>query len=304
MKIMRRTITIVLAAVLMVTLLTPVTGKAYAAGTGAVPSGTVIVTMKPPAGHTGWVKRGDYYYFYFNGTPLKGWQIIGGKWHILNGTTGALYRVIPQVTFSGANNKQPKGKVIISTAVPPKYTGWIKRGNYFYHYYNGHPMKGIKKIGGVWYNLNGTTGALYRVIGDDMDHKAQRYNSNRSYLVLVSYDAHRVRIYRGQKNNWERVKNFSCTMGARGTRTPRGTYTIKNKGRYFNTGSRGRCWYWTQFYGNYLFHSVIYNRNSSPNHIIDGRLGINASHGCIRLKLKNAKWIYDNVPRRTKVVIY
>ena len=38
--------------------------------------------------------------------------------------------------------------------------------------------------------------------------------------------------------------------------------------------------------------------------IKDGRLGINASHGCVRLALSNAKWIYDNIPRGTKVVIY
>ena len=38
--------------------------------------------------------------------------------------------------------------------------------------------------------------------------------------------------------------------------------------------------------------------------LVDGRLGINASHGCVRLALTNAKWIYDNIPVGTKVVIY
>ena len=204
----------------------------------------------------------------------------------------------------GAMDVTPKGEYIITMKPPAGYTGWVKRGNYFYHYYNGYPMKGIKKINGIWCVLNDKTGALYRVIGDDMDKKAQRYSSKKGYLVLVSYSKHRVRVYSGKKNNWKRIKDFSCTMGAKSTRTPRGEYTIKNKGKYFNTGSRGRCWYWTQFYGNYLFHSVIFNRNSKPNHVIDGRLGISASHGCIRLKLANAKWVYNNVPRKTKVVIY
>ena len=36
----------------------------------------------------------------------------------------------------------------------------------------------------------------------------------------------------------------------------------------------------------------------------DGTIGANASHGCVRLELANAKWIYDNVPYGTKVVVY
>ncbi|WP_334296422.1 L,D-transpeptidase [Mediterraneibacter catenae] len=68
-------------------------------------------------------------------------------------------------------------------------------------------------------------------------------------------------------------------------------------------GSGYTCWYYTQFYGNYLFHSVLYNPGSMSS-IQDGRLGINASHGCVRLSLSNAKWIYDNIPSSTKVVVY
>ena len=36
----------------------------------------------------------------------------------------------------------------------------------------------------------------------------------------------------------------------------------------------------------------------------DGRLGINASHGCVRLALDNAKWIYDTIPSGTRVVVW
>ena len=58
-----------------------------------------------------------------------------------------------------------------------------------------------------------------------------------------------------------------------------------------------------QFYGNYLFHSVLYEPGSMTD-IQDGRLGINASAGCVRLSIGNAKWIYDNIPSSTKVVVY
>lgn len=32
-------------------------------------------------------------------------------------------------------------------------------------------------------------------------------------------------------------------------------------------------------------------------------LGTKASHGCIRLTIPDAKWIYENIPEKTKVVI-
>ena len=54
--------------------------------------------------------------------------------------------------------------------------------------------------------------------------------------------------------------------------------------------------------GNYLFHSVLYSKYNGS--LMDGRVGIPLSHGCVRLQIDNAKWIYDNIPRGTKVVIY
>ena len=38
--------------------------------------------------------------------------------------------------------------------------------------------------------------------------------------------------------------------------------------------------------------------------IQDGRLGISASHGCVRLDIECARWIYNNIPTRTRVVSY
>ena len=31
---------------------------------------------------------------------------------------------------------------------------------------------------------------------------------------------------------------------------------------------------------------------------------MNLSHGCVRLQIDNAKWIYDNIPSGTKVVTF
>ena len=65
----------------------------------------------------------------------------------------------------------------------------------------------------------------------------------------------------------------------------------------YNQGGK----YWVQFYGDYLFHSVPYNKDQSE--VVDYTLGVPASHGCIRLKTEDAKWIYDNIESGTKVII-
>lgn len=144
-----------------------------------------------------------------------------------------------------------------------------------------------------WYNSGVTI--------NKMLSKAQSYSSNTKWLILVDTKANKVGIYYGSKNNWTEKKYWSCTSGAASTPTVKGSFTVQSKGLAFGSGYT--CWYYTQFYGNYLFHSILYNPGSKTS-VQDGRLGINASHGCVRLSLANAKWIYDNIPRGTKVIIY
>lgn len=136
-----------------------------------------------------------------------------------------------------------------------------------------------------------------------MSKKANGYSSSTKYLILVNSKSHKVGIYKGSKGNWSEVKYWTCTTGAAGTPTKKGTFTVGIKGTHFGESHGYTCWYFTQFSGNYLFHSVLYYPNSKTK-IKSGVLGVSASHGCVRLAKNNAKWIYDNIPRGTKVVSY
>ena len=68
------------------------------------------------------------------------------------------------------------------------------------------------------------------------------------------------------------------------------------------------CWaqYGYRIDGPILFHSVLYSEKDEST-LRKGSvyaLGSRASHGCIRLKVEDAKWIYNNCPAGTTVVVY
>ena len=142
--------------------------------------------------------------------------------------------------------------------------------------------------------------------GEDYTKKAiefvnsGNFSSETNYFIWVDLKNFKTNIFKGSVNKWELINSYTCTIGKPSTPTPKGTYTVGIKGLYFGVNKGYKCWYYTQFKGNYLFHSIIYNLNGT---VRDGRLGMALSDGCIRLAKENAKWIYDNIPERTKVYI-
>ena len=64
--------------------------------------------------------------------------------------------------------------------------------------------------------------------------------------------------------------------------------------------------YATRIYDSYLFHSVPYYSQHKDDVEYDefNLLGTRASLGCIRLAVVDVKWIYDNSPLGTPVIIY
>lgn len=100
------------------------------------------------------------------------------------------------------------------------------------------------------------------------------------------------------------VENFICSTGEAGSDTPTGTFTVKEKGEsFFSQTYQEGAYYWTQFDGDFLFHSVPFDKSKNIEAVEAAKLGTKASHGCVRLSIDNAKWIYDNIPRGTVVVI-
>ena len=116
--------------------------------------------------------------------------------------------------------------------------------------------------------------------------------SKTSWLIWVSLDKQRVNVFRGQQGAWDLVKVFKCSTGKAHTPTVAGWNTIDVKRKYVSG-----CKYYTEVNG-----SGIHKWPGTVNKKV---LGYHtASHSCIRLYENSAKWIYDHVPRKTKVLVY
>lgn len=93
-----------------------------------------------------------------------------------------------------------------------------------------------------------------------------------------------------------------------GAGTPRGTFHIqKERGlSFYNPVAQGGAYNWTSFkdHGVFLFHSVPTYKNGQYILGEAAKLGKQeASHGCIRLSVPDAKWFHDTIKYNTKVVI-
>ena len=129
------------------------------------------------------------------------------------------------------------------------------------------------------------------------------------YKLRVSIDDQRVYVYGLDSfGQYELDRTFICSTGL-GDSTPRGIYTTTteplSRWQYFQ---KYECWaqYSFRITGNIWFHSVLYSApdTSTLRYGSVAALGGKASHGCVRLKVEDAKWIFENCEAGTIVEVY
>lgn len=127
------------------------------------------------------------------------------------------------------------------------------------------------------------------------------------YLLKVNRTQNLVIAYSKDQNGEYTVpaKAMVCSVGLSGA-TPTGTYNTLNKYVWRELMGKVYGQYATRITGSILFHSVQYSsQNKSTLKCNEyNKLGSSASHGCVRMTVADAKWIYDNCPIGTTVVIY
>ena len=127
------------------------------------------------------------------------------------------------------------------------------------------------------------------------------------HRIEVSLDRQVVDVYElNVLGVYDLVQSFTCSTGLHDS-TPHGVFLDGhplNRWHYFK---KFYCWaqYSFEIEGDILFHSVIYSSNNE-NSLRSGSLyalGNPASHGCVRLQVADAKWLFENCKRGETVIV-
>ncbi|MDI7250598.1 MAG: L,D-transpeptidase [Bacillota bacterium] len=125
---------------------------------------------------------------------------------------------------------------------------------------------------------------------------------DRGWAMAVDVDRQRAFVY----HDGELARTMVCSTGMADKPTPVGEFRIQNRGEWFYSEKYkqgGRWWVSFHNWGEYLFHSVPMDREGRLLEEEAARLGYPASHGCVRLSLEDAEWVYRNVPAGAPVTI-
>ena len=132
--------------------------------------------------------------------------------------------------------------------------------------------------------------------------------NTKPYYIDIIRNQNVVLVY-GLDNNGnytKLVKTFICSVGKPSSPTPTGTFKTSDKASWGWLVGNIYGQYFTRINGDILFHSVPHEKKDKSTLEWEeyNKLGTGASKGCIRMTVKDVKWIYDNCPRGTTVKIH
>ncbi|MBC5648023.1 L,D-transpeptidase family protein [Christensenella tenuis] len=148
------------------------------------------------------------------------------------------------------------------------------------------------------------------VMSDDgtRDQYPEGFPAADTYKIIVDIE-HQVTMVYSQDENGEYtvpVRYMLCSTG-KDDCTPKGTFKMDNYHVRFSQFARDKTYgqYWTQIRGAIYFHTILYEEFDTSTYIEEvwEKLGTADSHGCIRLTVPDAKWMWFNIAPGTVCVI-
>ena len=126
---------------------------------------------------------------------------------------------------------------------------------------------------------------------------SEGFASETNWLFWANKYSMKVYIFKGSKGNWKLQKTYKC-----------GTGSIKDgdlgdPGAYFNGKIYDHHRTYPATRGGTLQYFMHYS-SPSGNGIHYGTVGKPSTHGCIALAMEPVKWVYNNLPTKTKVILY
>ncbi len=147
-------------------------------------------------------------------------------------------------------------------------------------------------------------------------YKTTTSHKGTKYLIWINTYTQRLYVFTGSQYNWKLSKLYVCATGMPGTfrdfekpswirrsETPLGKGSVYGKANPWIFASNQYAYWATKIPGGAI-HSWLYYPSTMQKWTGVGSLGTPSSHGCVRIDISQAKWIYDNVPTGTTVVIY
>lgn len=130
-----------------------------------------------------------------------------------------------------------------------------------------------------------------------------------TYRLIVDLYHKVVMAYTKDENGkyTKPVRYMLCGVGASNTPTPTGTFKMENYRLRYEIFNGTNCYgqYWSILKGRIYFHSILYTSFNAKDYTETSydNLGKAVSHGCIRLTVPDARWIYYNVAPGTEVEV-
>lgn len=309
----------------------PAQAFALASTTDALPNGTYTLTVANTnlaidVANASYASGANVQVFQSNNSGAQKWNVArnaDGTYTIVNAASGKALDVAGGSAYSGANVQQyqPNG------SAAQRWSITFDAGGYKIASAAGAGGACVLDVsGGITSNGSAANGGNLQVYQSNnsaaqrftlqpttyvppmpptqlsMYTRAQGRFSATNRLIMVDTTNCRVGIFSGGMGYWNMDAYWTCSTGKPSTPTVIGEFTVTGKGYSFGENHGYSCYYYTQFYGDYLIHSIQYYANSFR--VMDGRLGVHVSNGCVRMSIDQAKWIYDNIPYGTKVVTY
>jgi hypothetical protein len=134
--------------------------------------------------------------------------------------------------------------------------------------------------------------------------------STSGLAMHLNLGSHKLEVYRLVDGEWRLIRVMLAATGnySKGSFTDLGDLMVgKAKHHYISGTSNGKGW--RGYYALVLqkgdcMHTVLaHKKNGEWVFDDESALGHDVSHGCVRLRVENAKWIYDNITPGTPCVI-
>jgi lipoprotein-anchoring transpeptidase ErfK/SrfK len=147
----------------------------------------------------------------------------------------------------------------------------------------------------------GSAAPFEEQVGDNGDYEDILFRPpHKKYRLTVDYYNQTVWAHSKDENGGYTVleRVMICTTGGNGVWTPEGVYAMDDDYHRFGYFPSFNCYaqYWTQMWGNFYFHSILYSARDAAAYTMSSyrSLGTPGSHGCIRMLVPDARWLYEN----------